>query len=126
MRVGVGLAIAMGWLAAGVMAEVATARSDLGCARERSTRGTRSCARAWRRRRSGRAGWVASSSASKITPAGASSSERGGHAPTGKRGIETQFAETRRQLDPVVDGPEHRRWSEVVVDARVGEPERRW
>ena len=29
MRLGVGLAIAMGWLAAGVIAEVATARADL-------------------------------------------------------------------------------------------------
>jgi heme-degrading monooxygenase HmoA len=31
------------------------------------------------------------------------------------------FAETRRQLDPLVDGPEARWWNEVVVDARVGE-----
>jgi len=36
-----------------------------------------------------------------------------------------QFAETRRQLDPLVDGPEHRRWNDVVVDVRVGEPEGR-
>jgi quinol monooxygenase YgiN len=26
------------------------------------------------------------------------------------------FAETRRQLDPLVDGPEQRWWHEVVVD----------
>jgi heme-degrading monooxygenase HmoA len=35
--------------------------------------------------------------------------------------LDPQFSETRRQLDPLVDGPEHRWWNEVVVDARVGQ-----
>jgi len=30
------------------------------------------------------------------------------------------FAETRRQLDPLVDGPGQRWWHEMVVDTRVG------
>ncbi len=31
-----------------------------------------------------------------------------------------QFDETRRALDPLVDGPEKHLWHEVVVDARKG------
>jgi heme-degrading monooxygenase HmoA len=32
-----------------------------------------------------------------------------------------RFKETRRQLDELVEGPEHRGWHEVVVDVRSGE-----
>jgi|SoiMetStandDraft_2_1073263.scaffolds.fasta_scaffold38799_3 hypothetical protein len=31
--------------------------------------------------------------------------------------------ESRRRLDELVEGPEHRGWHEVVVDARSGENE---
>jgi heme-degrading monooxygenase HmoA len=29
-----------------------------------------------------------------------------------------QYAETRRQLDPLVEGPEEHVWNEVIVDVR--------